>query len=105
MARMADRFVGAHPDDPLSNEIRDSPPAFLRSRGAEALDRAQPLNDVLYFRAYASSRSPRPTPSSSPASSACANRKTTGSGLDFSDASRDLVSRKASWPRIRKFQS
>ena len=52
IARMADRFVGAHPDDPLSAEIRDSLPAFLRTRAAEALDRAQPLNALLYFRAY-----------------------------------------------------
>lgn len=45
-------ILGAHPDDPLVNEIRDSLPAFLRSREAEAFDRAQPLNAVLYFRAY-----------------------------------------------------
>lgn len=52
VARMADRFVAAHPDDPLSAEIRSSLPAFLRSQAADALDRAQPLNAVLYFRAY-----------------------------------------------------
>ncbi len=49
---MADRFVASHPDDGLSAEIRESLPAFLRTQSADALDRAQPLNAVLYFRAY-----------------------------------------------------
>ncbi len=52
VARMADRFVESHPDDPLSAEIRESLPVFLRSQAADALDRAQPLNALLYFRAY-----------------------------------------------------
>jgi serine/threonine-protein kinase len=52
VARMADRFVDVHPDDPLAAEIRERLPEFLRAQATEALDSARPLDALLYFRAY-----------------------------------------------------
>ena len=52
IARMANRFVDAHPDDPLSDEIEESLPPYLKSRAMASLDAAEPLLAVLYYRAY-----------------------------------------------------
>jgi serine/threonine-protein kinase len=52
IARMANRFVDTHPDDPLSDEIEESLPPYLKSRAMASLDAAEPLLAVLYYRAY-----------------------------------------------------
>ncbi len=52
IAKMANRFVEAYPDDPLTAEIRTGLPELLKTRAAAALDDAQPLVAALYFRAY-----------------------------------------------------
>ncbi len=52
IAKIADRFVAAHPEDPLSAEITATLPSFLKGRATAALDRAEPLVALLYFRAY-----------------------------------------------------
>ncbi len=52
IARMANRFVDAHPDDPLSDEIEESLPPYLKSQAMASLDAADPLLAVLYYRAY-----------------------------------------------------
>jgi tRNA A-37 threonylcarbamoyl transferase component Bud32 len=52
IARMANRFVDTHPDDPLSTEIVETLPPYLKSRAMASLDSAEPLLAVLYARAY-----------------------------------------------------
>ncbi|HVQ54387.1 MAG TPA: serine/threonine-protein kinase [Thermoanaerobaculia bacterium] len=52
IARMANRFVDAHPEDPLSDEIEESLPPYLKSQAMASLDAAEPLLAVLYYRAY-----------------------------------------------------
>ena len=52
IARMANRYVDAHPDDPLSDEIEESLPPYLKSQAMASLDAAEPLLAVLYYRAY-----------------------------------------------------
>ena len=49
---MANRFVDVHPDDPLSAEIEESLPPYLKSQAMASLDAAEPLLAVLYYRAY-----------------------------------------------------
>jgi hypothetical protein len=49
---MANRFVDAHPDDPLAGEIEETLPPYLKSQATASLDAAEPLLAVLYFRAY-----------------------------------------------------
>jgi hypothetical protein len=52
IARMANRFVDIHPDDPLADEIEQTLPPYLKSRAMASLDAAEPLIAVLYYRAY-----------------------------------------------------
>ena len=52
IARMANRFVDAHPDDALSDEIEQTLPPYLKSQAVSSLDAAEPLLAVLYYRAY-----------------------------------------------------
>ena len=52
IARMANGFVEAHPDDPLAHEIEGTLPLYLKTQAAAALDHAEPLVALLYFRAY-----------------------------------------------------
>ena len=52
IARMANRFVDAHPDDPLAGEIEETLPPYLKSQATASLDAAEPLLALLYFRAY-----------------------------------------------------
>jgi serine/threonine protein kinase len=52
IARMANRFVDVHPDDPVSAEIEESLPPYLKSQAMASLDAAEPLLAVLYYRAY-----------------------------------------------------
>jgi serine/threonine-protein kinase len=91
IARMASRFVEAHPDDPLADEIEETLPVYLKTEATSALDHAQPLLALLYLRAYKEldfapedpelerrierlrpadaphpARTPRPTPESAP---------------------------------------
>ena len=49
---MANRFVDAHPDDALTEEIEGTLPPYLKSRAMASLDAAEPLLAVLYYRAY-----------------------------------------------------
>jgi serine/threonine-protein kinase len=52
VAQLANRFVQAHPDDPLAAELRERLPEAFR-RGAEtSWDNARPLLAALYYRAY-----------------------------------------------------
>jgi tRNA A-37 threonylcarbamoyl transferase component Bud32 len=52
IAGMANRVAAAYPADPRTAEITASLPGFLKSQATGALDRAEPLHAVLYFRAY-----------------------------------------------------
>jgi hypothetical protein len=52
IARTANRFVAGHPAAPLTREIEDTLPAYLKQRATECLDHAQPVLAHLYFRAY-----------------------------------------------------
>ena len=52
IARIANRFVDTHPDDPLADEIEETLPPYLKSRAMASLDAAEPLIAVLYYRAY-----------------------------------------------------
>jgi tRNA A-37 threonylcarbamoyl transferase component Bud32 len=52
IVKMANRFVDAHPGDPTSDEIEETLPPYLKSQAMAALDAAEPLLAVLYFRAY-----------------------------------------------------
>ncbi len=51
IAIMANRFVEVYPEDPLATEITTSLPPFLAAQATGALDGAQPLLALLYFRA------------------------------------------------------
>ena len=52
IAAAANRTVAAHAGDPAAAEIRERLPASLRQEATAALDDAQPLQALLYFRAY-----------------------------------------------------
>ncbi len=52
VVRMVNRFVDDSPDDPLSAELEKTLPSFLKAEASAALDHAQPLVGLLYFRAY-----------------------------------------------------
>ena len=52
IAAMANRTVAAHAGDPVADEIRERLPELLRRETTAALDIAQPLLALLYFRAY-----------------------------------------------------
>lgn len=52
MARRVNAAVAAHPEDPASVEIRASLPPLLKSDALAALDHAEPLVALLFFRAY-----------------------------------------------------
>ncbi len=52
IARIANRFVADHPAAPLTREIEDTLPVYLRLQATTCLDHAQPVLAHLYFRAY-----------------------------------------------------
>jgi serine/threonine-protein kinase len=52
IAGIANRVAAAYPADPRVAAMTATLPAYLRAQASGALDRAEPLSAVLYFRAY-----------------------------------------------------
>lgn len=52
IAGIANRVAAAYPGDPRVAAMTATLPAYLRAQASGALDRAEPLSAVLYFRAY-----------------------------------------------------
>jgi len=52
IAAMANDVAGAYPTDPRTEAIRTTLPAYLKTQATAALDGAEPLTALLYFRAY-----------------------------------------------------
>ena len=52
IARTANRFVAGHPAAPLTREIQDTLPVYLKLQATASLDHAQPVLARLYYRAY-----------------------------------------------------
>jgi serine/threonine-protein kinase len=62
IARTANRFVAEHPAAPLSREIQDTLPVYLKLQATMSLDHAQPVHARLYYRAYRHLRFAPPDP-------------------------------------------
>jgi serine/threonine protein kinase len=52
VARVANEVAGAYPADPRTAEIKATLPAYLKAQATAALDTAEPIIALLYFRAY-----------------------------------------------------
>ena len=52
IANMANRFVAAYPDDPLTQELKERLPQAFREEAERAWNNARPLIGTLYLRAY-----------------------------------------------------